>query len=90
MEEARAKARHHSREVNRAHILAALDRQVPWAQIMEVLGVERTVGWLKRHALANFCPDTFEQLQYVPWGKLKSTQRRSAGIASCWQQVELF
>ncbi len=40
VEEVRAKGLHHSREVNRAHILAALDRQVPQAQIMEVLGVE--------------------------------------------------
>lgn len=50
VEEVRAKGLHHSREVNRAHILAALDRQVPQAQIMEVLGVERTAIWRTRAA----------------------------------------
>lgn len=50
VEEVRAKGLHHSREVNRAHILAALDRQVPQAQIMEVLGVERTAVWRTRAA----------------------------------------
>jgi len=34
-----------AREVNRAHILAALDREVPESQIMEVLGVGRTAIW---------------------------------------------
>ena len=50
VEEVRAKGLHHSREVNRAHILAALDRKVPQAQIMEVLGVERTAVWRTRAA----------------------------------------
>jgi len=46
----RSKGLHHSREVNRAHILAALDRQLPEAQIMGVLGVGRTVIWRTRAA----------------------------------------
>ena len=50
VEEVRAKGLHHSREVNRAHILSALDRHVPQAQIMEVLGVERTAIWRTRAA----------------------------------------
>jgi len=50
VEEVRAKGLHYSREVNRAHILAALDRKVPQAQIMEVLGVERTAIWRTRAA----------------------------------------
>jgi hypothetical protein len=50
VEEVRAKGLHHSREINRAHILAALDRQVPQVQIMEVLGVERTAIWRTRAA----------------------------------------
>ena len=41
----RAKGRHSAREVNRAHILAALDQSLPQAQISQVLGVERTVLW---------------------------------------------
>jgi len=50
VEEVRAKGLHHAREVNRAHILAALDRKLPQAQIMEVLGVERTAIWRTRAA----------------------------------------
>lgn len=41
---------HLAREVNRAHILAALDRGVSDAQISEVLGVERTAIWRTRSA----------------------------------------
>lgn len=48
--EVRAKGLRHAREVNRAHILAALDRSVPESQIMEVLGVGRTAIWRTRKA----------------------------------------
>ena len=50
LEEFRAKGTHLSRETNRAHILAALDRKVPEAQIMAVLGVGRTAIWRTRAA----------------------------------------
>lgn len=46
----RAKGLHHAREVNRAHVLSALDRGIPEAQIMTVLGVGRTVIWRTRAA----------------------------------------
>jgi transposase len=46
----RAKGLHHAREVNRAHILSALDRGLPEAQITAVLGVGRTVVWRTRSA----------------------------------------
>lgn len=46
----RAKGVHHAREVNRAHILCALDRAIPEAQIMAVLGVGRSVIWRTRSA----------------------------------------
>ncbi len=46
----RAKGLHPAREVNRAHILAALDRGIPEAQIMAVLGVGRTAIWRTRSA----------------------------------------
>ena len=39
-----------SREVNRAHILLALDEKVPESLIMQVLGVGRTVIWRTRSA----------------------------------------
>lgn len=50
LQEFRAKGLHRSREVNRAHILLALDRQIPEATIMTVLGVGRTAIWRTRSA----------------------------------------
>ena len=46
----RSKGEHMARELNRAHILAALDRKIPEQQIMEVLGVGRTAIWRTRTA----------------------------------------
>jgi hypothetical protein len=46
----RGKGLHHAREVNRAHILGALDRGVPEWQIMAVLNVGRTAIWRTRAA----------------------------------------
>lgn len=46
----RTKGLHHTREVNRAHILSCLDRGIPESQIMEVLGVGRTAVWRARAA----------------------------------------
>lgn len=46
----RTKGLRHAREVNRAHILSALDRGIPEAQIMAVLGVGRTAIWRTRSA----------------------------------------
>jgi transposase len=56
----------------------------------ELNPVEFLWAWLKRHALANFCPNTFDELQHTTRGKLKSAQRRSVIIASCWKQAALF
>lgn len=50
VEEVRSKGLHHSREVNRAHVLACLDRGVPESQILAVLGVGRTALWRTRAA----------------------------------------
>lgn len=50
IESYRAKGLRHAREVNRAHVLSALDRGIPEAQIMAVLGVGRTVIWRTRTA----------------------------------------
>jgi len=41
---------HPAREVNRAHVLAALDRNVSDEQIRQVLGVSRMVLWRTRSA----------------------------------------
>lgn len=46
----RSKGLHQSREVNRAHVLSCLDRGIPEAQIMAVLGIGRTAVWRARAA----------------------------------------
>jgi hypothetical protein len=50
VEALRTKGAHMAREVNRAHILAALDRKIPESQIRAVLGVGRTAVWRTRAA----------------------------------------
>jgi hypothetical protein len=50
LDEFRSQGMHMARELNRAHILAALDRKIPEGQIMEVLGVGRTAIWRTRAA----------------------------------------
>ena len=50
IESYRTKGLHHAREVNRAHILSALDRGVAQAQIMAVLGVGPMLIWRTRAA----------------------------------------
>ncbi len=50
IDEIRSKGIHSSREVNRAHVLSCLDRGVPEAQIMAVLGMGRTALWRTRAA----------------------------------------
>lgn len=50
VDEIRSKGLHQTRQVNRAHILSALDRGVPEAQIMAVLGIGRTAIWRTRAA----------------------------------------
>jgi len=46
----RSKGKHSAREINRAHILSALDQKVPEAVITQVLGVGRTAIWRTRSA----------------------------------------
>jgi transposase len=50
LKECRSKGLRNAREVNRAHILAALDGKVPEAVICQVLGVGRTAIWRTRSA----------------------------------------
>jgi hypothetical protein len=50
VDEIRSKGVHHSREVNRAHILSCLDQGIPEAQILSVLGIGRTALWRTRAA----------------------------------------
>lgn len=46
----RSKGVHQAREVNRAHVLSCLDRGIPEARIMAVLGIGRTAVWRARAA----------------------------------------
>jgi transposase len=50
IESFRSKGMSNAREVNRAHILASLDRDIPESQIMDVLGIGRTIIWRTRAA----------------------------------------
>jgi len=50
LERFRSKGEHSAREVTRAHILLALEAQVPKTQIQEVLGVSRMVIWRTQSA----------------------------------------
>jgi Homeodomain-like domain len=50
IDEFRSKGLHRAREFNRAHILAALDRNIPEPVIMQVLSVGRTAIWRTRAA----------------------------------------
>lgn len=52
--------------------------------------VEYLWAWLKRHALANYCPNNIAELACTARGKLKSAQRRTTLIAAFWKQAELF
>jgi transposase len=52
--------------------------------------VEYLWAWLKRHALANDCPDNLGELKATARNKLKSAQQRPSIIAACRAQVELW
>jgi transposase len=52
--------------------------------------VECLWAWLKRHALANFCPDTLAELKDTARRKLKSGQKQRSIITACWKQAELW
>ena len=52
--------------------------------------VEYLWAWLKRHALANFCPTSLRELKTTARNKLRSGQRRQSIITACWKQAELW
>ncbi len=52
--------------------------------------VEYLWAWLKRHALANYCPNNLRELQTMARNKLKSAQKRPSIIAACWKQATLW
>lgn len=55
----------------------------------ELNPVEYLWAWMKKHAMANFCPDTFGELTDMTERKLNSAKRRKSIIFACWQQAEL-
>ena len=52
--------------------------------------VEYLWAWLKRHALANYCPNDLSELHATARNKLKSAQKRPSIIAACWMQASLW
>jgi len=57
----RSKGLHHAREVNRAHILLALEQRIPETTIQAMLGVGRTAVWRTRSA---YCEKGLEYALY--------------------------
>ena len=62
----------------------------PSCHCPELNPVEYLWAWLKRHAIANFCPDNLNELHAVARNKLKSAQHRPSIIAVCWMQATLW
>lgn len=52
--------------------------------------VEYLWAWLKRHAMANYCPESFVELTDTARSKLRGAQKRGSLIAAFWKQAELF
>jgi len=83
---------HHSRLVR--EYLDSIDGHIqieflpPYAP--DLNPVEYLWAWLKRHALANFCPKTLDELHVAARNKLKSAQHRPSIIAACWAQTSLW
>ncbi len=51
--------------------------------------VEYLWAWLKRHALANYCPNGLAELKTTAPNKLESAQHRPSIINACWAQAGL-
>lgn len=56
----------------------------------ELNPVEYPMAWLKRHALASYCPNNLSELHTTAHNKLKSAQKRPSIIAVCWMQATLW
>ena len=52
--------------------------------------VEYLWAWLKRHALANFCPHSLAELKTTARNKLRSGQHRQSIITACRKQADLW
>ena len=95
----RSKGLHLAREINRAHILLALDRNIPEVTIQTLLGVGRTAVWRTRSA---YCERGLDYALYVlrilqpeagiRWKKLglEGLQRTISDRRRCGTMEELF
>ncbi len=81
LQDFRTKGQHAAREVNRAHILLALDQRLPAATISSVLGVSRSVVWRTRSAYGE------KGLAYALHDVARSGQPRKYGTD---QQAEVI
>jgi transposase len=52
--------------------------------------VEYLWAWLKRHTLANFCPNSLSERGETSRNKLHAGQRRQSIITACRKQAELW
>ena len=52
--------------------------------------VEYLWAWLKRHAMANYCPNNLSELHTTARNRLKSAQKLPSIIAACWMQATLW
>lgn len=66
----------------------AMDFLPPYAP--DLNPVEYLWAWLKRHAMANYCPGSFDELKETARNKLRSAQKRKTLISAFWKQAELF
>ena len=60
----------------------------PYAPGMNL--VEFLWAWLKRHAMANYCPNNLSELHIIARNKLKNAQKRPSIISACWMQATLW
>lgn len=56
----------------------------------ELNPVECIWGYLKSHAMPNFCAKDLGELRNAARSRLRSMQRRTTLVAAFWQQAELF
>jgi len=80
LQDFRTKGQHSAREVNRAHILLALDQKIPEGTITAVLGISRSVVWRTRSAYGE------KGLAYALHDVARSGQPRKYGTD---QQAEI-
>jgi len=83
----------HRSKLVRAHVEAQHGRILieylpPYAP--ELNPVERIWGYLKHHAIPNYCAENFADLTHRARRNLRSMQRRQTLITAFWKPAELF